>query len=51
MNWQELDQQSLTLAAQISSKPDAIVAVVRGGLIPARLLAQQRLDVPIFPWD
>ena len=30
----------MKLAAQIPNKPDVIVAVVRGGLIPARLLAK-----------
>jgi hypoxanthine phosphoribosyltransferase len=38
MDWQEFEQALATLANKISEKPDAIVCVVRGGMIPGRLL-------------
>lgn len=44
MNWAELDQEIRQLAQKIAEKPDIIVGVVRGGLVPARLLAA-RLNV------
>jgi uncharacterized protein len=40
MNWQETERAVKKLAEQIPSSPDIIVAIVRGGLIPARLLAK-----------
>lgn len=40
MNWDEFDAEMKLLAGKVREKPDAIVAVVRGGLIPARLLAR-----------
>lgn len=44
MNWQEVDDQIRQLATKMSQKPDLIVGIARGGLIPARLLAKY-LDV------
>lgn len=40
MNWQEVDDTIKQLASKITHKPDIIVGVIRGGLIPARLLAK-----------
>ncbi len=40
MTWDEFDQKMKTLATKVTRKPEAIVAVVRGGLVPARLLAR-----------
>ncbi len=44
MNWAEVESAVQAVAGQIKHKPDAIVAVVRGGLIPGRLLSKH-LDV------
>jgi hypoxanthine phosphoribosyltransferase len=44
MNWQQLDDAIKHVAESISAKPDVIVAVMRGGAVPARLLAKH-LDV------
>ncbi len=44
MTWNELDTEMKLLAKKVRGKPDAIVAVMRGGLVPARLLARD-LDV------
>jgi len=39
MNWQEFEQLMSEAAAKISARPAAIVAIVRGGLIPGRVLS------------
>ncbi|MBU6323087.1 MAG: hypothetical protein KGI41_00845 [Patescibacteria group bacterium] len=39
MNWHELDAEVRELSGKLTERPDAIVAIVRGGLVPARLLA------------
>lgn len=39
MNWQEFESEVQLLSQRISYRPDLIVAVVRGGLVPARLLS------------
>lgn len=39
MNWQELENDVRALAGKINSKPDIVIGIVRGGLIPARLLS------------
>lgn len=44
MDWQEIDTAIDQLADNIGEAPDAIVGIVRGGIVPARLLAA-RLDV------
>lgn len=44
MNWQNVDDEIKQLKFKIAKKPDIIVGIVRGGLIPARLLAKY-LDV------
>ncbi|MEK9195980.1 MAG: phosphoribosyltransferase family protein [Patescibacteria group bacterium] len=40
MDWQDVDQNVQVLASKIDQKPYIIIAIVRGGLIPARLLAK-----------
>ncbi|MBW3568905.1 phosphoribosyltransferase domain-containing protein [Candidatus Parcubacteria bacterium] len=40
MNWYEVDNELKLLASKCSKKPDIIIGIVRGGLIPARLLAK-----------
>jgi hypoxanthine phosphoribosyltransferase len=44
MTWYELEIQIRDLAEKVRSKPDLIVGVTRGGLVPARLMARA-LDV------
>lgn len=44
MNWQEVENELDILAQQIGYRPDVIVAIARGGLVPGRLLAKS-LDV------
>lgn len=39
MDWNELSQEVKILAGKITKKPDMIVGIVRGGLIPSRLLS------------
>ena len=39
MTWQEVDQKITQLSQQIEYVPDIIIGIVRGGIIPARLLA------------
>ena len=39
MNWDTLEQEVRELARKVDYTPDCIVGVVRGGLIPARLLS------------
>lgn len=40
MNWQEFEIEIQHLSDLISYKPDYIVGIVRGGLIPARILSK-----------
>lgn len=40
MTWDTFEQEIKALGKRIEKKPNAIVAVVRGGLVPARLLAR-----------
>lgn len=40
MDWKKFDAEIQKLASRIANKPDIIIGVVRGGLIPARLLAK-----------
>lgn len=40
MEWSEVDKQIQLLASKCTKKPDVIVGLVRGGVIPARLLAK-----------
>ncbi len=40
MNWQKVDNAIKQLKSKITEKPDIIIGIVRGGLIPARLLAK-----------
>jgi hypoxanthine phosphoribosyltransferase len=44
MTWYELEIQIQDLAAKVETKPDLIVGITRGGLVPARLMARA-LDV------
>jgi len=39
MTWEELENEIQALASKISYTPDIIIGIVRGGLIPARLLS------------
>ncbi len=39
MTWETLEQEVRELAQKVDYRPDYIVGVVRGGLIPARLLS------------
>ena len=41
MTWEEFREKIQSLAAQIDYSPDIIVGIVRGGIIPARLLATE----------
>ncbi len=41
MNWEEFEDEIKELAAKIDIAPDFIIGVVRGGLVPARLLARE----------
>ena len=40
MNWQETESEIGSLAAKITEKPDMIIGIVRGGLVPSRILAK-----------
>lgn len=40
MTWEELESEVSALSSKITITPDLIVAIVRGGLIPARLLSR-----------
>lgn len=40
MTWEEFDNEIVALAAKIDLSPDVIVGIVRGGLVPARLLSK-----------
>jgi hypoxanthine phosphoribosyltransferase len=39
MNWQQVETELKLLSKNIKIDPDIIVAIARGGLVPARLLA------------
>ncbi len=39
MTWDELQSEVADLSALVEDKPDIIVGIVRGGLVPARLLS------------
>jgi hypoxanthine phosphoribosyltransferase len=39
MTWEELEHEVESLSQRINDIPDVVVGVVRGGLIPARLLS------------
>ncbi len=41
MSWQEVDAALAELAYKIKPKPDVIVGIARGGLVPARILASK----------
>ena len=41
MTWEELQNEIKSLAAKIDYTPDVIIGIVRGGLIPARLLSNE----------
>ena len=41
MNWDELRAEVKELATRIDYTPDIIVGIVRGGLVPARLLSSE----------
>ncbi len=41
MNWKEFDKEIRTLSGRIDYTPDIIVGIVRGGLVPARLLSSE----------
>ena len=41
MNWNELQVEIKALAAKVDFGPDSIVGIVRGGLVPARLLSTE----------
>jgi hypothetical protein len=41
MNWEELESEVDSLAKKINLDPDIIVGIVRGGIIPARLLSNK----------
>jgi uncharacterized protein len=40
MTWQEFESEIEKLSRKIDDKPDYIVGIVRGGLIPARMLSK-----------
>lgn len=39
MTWEELDDEVSNLSAKINYTPDIIIGIVRGGIVPARLLS------------
>ena len=41
MNWDEFDKEIQALQSRIDWTPDIIVGIVRGGLVPARLLSTE----------
>lgn len=41
MNWEEFQKEIKNLAKKIDFAPEIIVGVVRGGLVPARILAAE----------
>ncbi|CAN5147406.1 hypothetical protein BH11PAT1_BH11PAT1_5630 [soil metagenome] len=48
MTWDEFDKKITILSEKIDYTPDIIVGIVRGGLIPARLLST-KLNVKSTP--
>jgi len=40
MTWEETEKEVTLLVQNISEKPDVIVGIARGGLVPARLLSR-----------
>jgi hypoxanthine phosphoribosyltransferase len=48
MNWQEFEEEIRNLNSKINYKPDYIVGIVRGGLIPSRMLAKVMKIKPMF---
>lgn len=47
MNWETFEQEIAALAQKITTRPDIIVGISRGGVVPARLLSS-RLAVPVM---
>lgn len=45
MTWETFEQEIGSLVAKIQNRPDIIVGISRGGIVPARLLSSQ-LAVP-----
>ena len=41
MTWRQLREEIRSLAKKIDYRPDVIVGIVRGGLVPARLLSSE----------
>lgn len=41
MNWSQLESEIQELASQIKIKPDIVIGIVRGGLVPACLLSSK----------
>ncbi|OGG57937.1 hypothetical protein A2853_03360 [Candidatus Kaiserbacteria bacterium RIFCSPHIGHO2_01_FULL_55_17] len=41
MTWEELQNEIKNLAMKINYTPDIVVGIIRGGLIPARLLSNE----------
>ena len=41
MNWQTLESEITALSQKITDKPDMIIGITRGGVIPARLLSSK----------
>lgn len=41
MNWEEFRTEVKTLTNKIDFKPDVIIGIVRGGLVPARILSSE----------
>lgn len=39
MNWKEFDKEIRKLGEKVTFKPDAVIGIVRGGVIPATVLA------------
>ena len=39
MDWMSFEQEMRTLSEKINYKPDTIIGITRGGIIPARLLS------------
>lgn len=39
MNWDEFDKEIRELGRTIDWKPDVVIGIARGGLVPARLLS------------
>ncbi len=40
MNWDEFDEETRRLARMITSTPDIVVGITRGGVIPATLISK-----------